>query len=182
MFLTFQWRSWSSCAVSFVVVLVSLSPNLCAHCYLLLVETLPCQKSFKVKSRRIMIIHKKLLIHHHSWSEQLLGNFADLELLRSINISATYKKIWRDSEQKEFTTSEWGVSEMGLFFGVSEGLTPLLLEAQQPILSQCLSWHCLLWLFCLRLFCQVGCCFGLPSQPVLGQMSNLSLSHFCPLH
>lgn len=35
--------------------------------------------------------------------------------------------------------SEWGIPEMGLFFGVSEGLTPLLLEAQQPILSQCLS-------------------------------------------
>ena len=51
---------------------------------------------------------------------------------------------FRNFRGLEFVTSEWGVPEMGLFFGVSEGLTPLLREAQQPILSQ-------QWLSCLGL-------------------------------
>ena len=121
-------------------------------------ETLPCQKKLKRSQGKIVVIHHHL-IHHHSWSEQLLGNVADvgiLELLRTIASLHQYlcsKMIQRDSEQNEFVTSEWGVPEMGLFFGVSEGLTPLLLEPQQPIIqSQWLSCHGLLWLLSAIVF------------------------------
>ena len=155
--LTFQRRSWSSCTVSASVV-VRIRSDLRAHCYLLLMETLPYQKKLKRSQGKIVVIHHHL-IHHHSWSEQLLGNVADvgiLELLRTIASLHQYlcsKMIQRDSEQNEFVTSEWGVPEMGLFFGVSEGLTPLLLEPQQPIIqSQWLSCHGLLWLLSAIVF------------------------------
>ena len=60
------------------------------------------------------------------------GNPAVQEKLKILH---SLSDFWDPKRQKEFFTSEWGVPEMGLFFGVSEGLTPLLFEPQQPIIQ-----------------------------------------------
>ena len=59
-------------------------------------------------------------------------------------------------------TSELDVPDIGLFLGVSDGLTPLLFDAQQPIpdllVSVCLS-HCNCCPL-LHLLLVLNCCFG----------------------